>query len=194
MMIFTHALVGILLAALVSLTTSVPPASLVAAGAAGGLLPDADMAAMHRKTFHFPVGFSVAAGLAVVASVVTASTVAVLVAVAAGAAAVHCWMDVLGGGKEMRPWLETDDRAVYDHLRGEWVTARRVFYDGSKPDLAVSIAAGAASGWLLPAAFDGLLAALLVLSAVYAALRRRVTEWISDDHETFSSYLQSKFT
>lgn len=193
MMLFTHALVGVLVAALASTATAVPPDSLVVVGAAGGLLPDADMFAVHRKTLHYPFGFTAVAAVSGTLAATTGGSAVVLVFVGATAAAVHCWMDVLGGGKEMRPWLETDDRAVYDHVRGGWLVARRLFYDGSKPDLAVSVAAAAASAWLLPAAFDVFLGVLLVLGAVYVALRRRVTEWISDDHETFSNYLRSKF-
>jgi len=191
-MLFTHALIGVLLSAVVAAVTPVPTASLVVAGAAGGLLPDADMVAVHRKTLHFPVGFGAVAVLSGVLTLLLGGATAALVFVASAAAAVHCWMDVLGGGKEIRPWLETDDRAVYDHLRDRWITARRVFYDGSKPDLVVAATAGAASAWLLPPAYDALIGVLLASSVAYVALRRRVTEWISDDYDTFSSYIQSR--
>lgn len=192
MMIFTHVLVGILLGAAVSVTGSAAAETLVLAGAVGGGFPDSDMLFVHRKTLHYPFGYAV---LAVVASIgaLWFSTIALVVsAVALGAAAVHCLMDVLGGGKEMRPWLELDDRAVYDHVRGRWLRPQRLFYDGSKTDFAVSVVAAGTGWYLLPPRFDGLIAGVLLVSAAYVLVRRRITEWISEDHETFSGFIQEK--
>lgn len=192
MMIFTHVLVGILVGAAVSVPSGAPVGLLVLAGAVGGALPDGDMLFVHRKTLHYPVLYSVLAVLAGVGALAMQMPVLAVLAVGIGAAAIHCLMDVLGGGKEMRPWLELDDRAVYDHVRGQWLHPRRLFYDGSKPDLAISLSAAGASWWLLPSSFDAALTGLFLVSVAYVLVRRRVTEWISEDHETFSGFIQEK--
>lgn len=193
MMVFTHGLVGILFAALLAPFFPGSTLSLFIAGLVGGLFPDVDMLFVHRRTLHFPVLATVlASALAVVLAVTGSQPVALLFVAAAGSAA-HCLMDTLGGGKEMRPWRETDDRAVYDHVRGQWITPRRVFYDGSLPDLGLSVAVGGTAVWLLPARFTVPVAALVGLAVIYTTIRRAITRWIPEDYTTFSGYIQSKF-
>lgn len=136
MMVFTHALAGVVLAALVAVVAPEHAPLALVAGAAGGVFPDLDIYVGHRKTLHFPVYASVAAvpALAIAAAVPTAATVA-LAAVLLGAGA-HAAMDALGGGLELRPWEATSDRAVYSHFHDRWVEPRRlVRYDGAPEDL-----------------------------------------------------------
>lgn len=194
MMLFTHVLIGILLGAVTSLLASGSPGLLVLAGAIGGGFPDLDMLLVHRRSLHFPVLYSVSSVVLIGAAVVTGSGPLLVAAIAFLAAALHSLMDVLGGGKEMRPWRETDDRAVYDHIRGRWVTPLRVFYDGSVPDLGLAVASGAIAAWILPSEYDAALVALVALGTVYVLFRRLITRRIPERYPTFSAFIQSKLS
>jgi hypothetical protein len=191
MMIFTHIMVGVLVGAVVSLFSS-NPVVLVAAGAIGGSVPDLDMLWTHRKTLHFPVGFSLASVLLGLVYVLSNSASVLVLATGVVAAALHSLMDILGGGKEMRPWEETDDRAAFNHVTGEWIAARRIFYDGSVPDLAIATVSGVAVVRILPSAFTSPIVLVVGLAVVYTLLRRYITERIPAEYATFSSYIQAK--
>ncbi|MEY7850571.1 metal-dependent hydrolase [Natrarchaeobius sp. A-rgal3] len=175
MMATTHVFAGLLVASAVAL---VEPTVALEAGIAaivGGLFPDLDVVATHRKTLHFPVYYAAlavpASGLALVAP--SGTTVAVAVFLLAAAA--HSVSDALGGGHELRPWEGQSPRAVYSHYHGRWLEPRRwIGYDGSPGDLA------AASVLALPAlfVFDGfvrtVVVGMLVVSIGYAAMRKAV--------------------
>lgn len=190
MMVFTHVLFGILLAGVVSPLLPVHPGWLVAAGLLGGAFPDLDMLLVHRKTLHFPVVYSAVGLLLAVASLLASSPLVAAAAVGSLAAGLHSVTDVLGGGKEMRPWRETDDRAVYKHLTGEWVRPLRVFYDGSAVDLLLATLLGAVSYTMVSGRYRAVVVALVALSVLYTAGRRAVTRWIPEEYTTFSSYTQ----
>lgn len=177
MMLPTHALWGLALAAPVaSYAPEFAPAVLLA-GLVGGIFPDLDMYRGHRRGLHYPVLYPVAGLL--VGGVALAWPTPWTVAVAVGllAAALHCAMDVLGGGLELRPWEGTSQRAVYDHVRGRWLRPRRVVaYDGSPGDLLLAVGA---AGPLL-AFVDGVFAAVVVvalaIATAYVLLRRRLAD------------------
>ncbi|WP_233255118.1 metal-dependent hydrolase [Halopenitus persicus] len=196
----THALVGMAIAAPIAVRFPELAGIVLLAGLVGGAVPDLDLYKGHRRTLHFPVLYAAAAvafslvaaaGLAAATlptgalaggsplhGVLVASTPAV-VAVAVGftAAAAHCLMDVLGGGLELRPWEGHDDRAVYDHVRGRWIAPRRwIRYDGSPEDLGIATAAGLPVLAVADGALFALAAALLGVSAVYVAVRRRLPD------------------
>ncbi|WP_276261538.1 metal-dependent hydrolase [Haloglomus litoreum] len=189
-MVFTHVLVGILLGAIAAGALPGATAVAVTAGGLGGFFPDLDMLFVHRKTLHFPVVFSLLAlvtgGIAALepAPVTLAAFVFLL------AASLHSLMDTLGGGKEMRPWRETDDRAVYDHVSGRWLTPRRLIYDGSLPDLGMAVVAGGFAVYLLPGGYTLPVLALLFVAGIYTVLRRWITRVISEEFDTFSEYIQ----
>jgi hypothetical protein len=173
MMLPTHALAGMVLA--LGVAVGVPEFADVAlvAGFAGGVVPDLDMYAGHRRTLHFPVYYGALATAAstLAAFVPTAATIGLAVFLLA--AAVHCLTDVFGGGLELRPWEATSNRAVYDHFRGRWLAPRRwIAYDGSPADFALA----AVLAVPLLVTVDGLLrwvvVAALVVAGVYTALRR----------------------
>jgi hypothetical protein len=182
MMATTHALVGIAIAA--AATFVAPDLSLVAVGAAaaGGVFPDLDLYAGHRKTLHFPVYYSVMAVSAVVMVAVSPSQIMWGLALFLVSAAIHSLMDALGGGLELRPWQGTSQRAVYSHYHERWIRPRRwIRYDGAPEDLGLAIVAS------LPAlsVFEGTIAtgivALLSISAVYVLLRKPIVwmaEWL----------------
>lgn len=179
-MVTTHALLGVALSTpFVVLVPGLAPVA-GAAGFIGGALPDLDLfVGRHRRTLHYPVlGWTVAlpvAGLAALAP----TPVTVVLAAFLGAFALHPVMDAFGAGDEPRPWERTSDEGVYDHLRGRWIAPRYlVRYDGAPEDvLLTAVGAGTAV-----ALFDGVLRWLavccLVLAAAYAAVRRRVPDWV----------------
>jgi hypothetical protein len=140
MMLPTHVLAGMLLAApLVRVAPELAPVGF-AAGFLGGLLPDLDMYTGHRKTLHYPVYYSVLSVPALLAAVLAPSALTVGVALFILGAAFHSVADMYGGGLELRPWEGTSDRAVYDHHRETWIAPRRgVRYDGAVEDLALSV-------------------------------------------------------
>ena len=172
MMATTHALVGVGLAVLVGALfpgsaagTSLVP---VAAAALGGLFPDFDLYAGHRRTLHFPVYFNVAAVVAPGGAVVAVSAALFL-----AGAGVHSAMDAAGGGLELRPWRGESDRAVYSHHHDRWIRPRRwVRYDGAPEDLLVAVTVAAPVAYAVGGAVEtGVLLAVGV-SAVYVVVRK----------------------
>lgn len=178
MMATTHAFVGLAMAAAVA--TVAPEYALPAAvgGIVGGLFPDLDLVAVHRRTLHFPALYWAAALPLSAVALLAPGPLTVGLALFALAAAVHSASDALGGSLETRPWEATTDEAVYLHTAGRWLPARRwVPYDGSPRDLAV------ASAFALPGliVFEDPVRSValvgLVTSAVYTLLRKRIVEW-----------------
>ena len=176
-MLPTHALSGMALALpLVAVAPELAPVGFVA-GLLGGIVPDLDMYAGHRKTLHFPVYYSVLAVPASIVAVVAPSTATVAIALFLLGAALHCLSDVFGSGLELRPWEGTSERAVYDHYRGTWIAPRRaVAYDGSPGDLLLSVALAAPLLVTLEGALQWLVIAALAVGVVYAALRRTLAD------------------
>jgi hypothetical protein len=175
MMATTHALAGVALAGAVTVLAPELGPVPVAAAALGGLFPDFDMYAGHRRTLHFPVYYALAAVPAVVAAVLVPGPLAAAVALFLAAAALHSASDALGGGLELRPWEATSDRAVYSHYHGRWLPPRRlVRYDGAPEDLALAV--GLAVPTLAVFGTDGPVATGVLLavgvSAAYALLRK----------------------
>lgn len=192
MMVFTHVLMGALLGVGISLVVPTSESAAITAGLLGGAVPDLDMVFTHRRTFHFPVVSTVLA--LGVGSVVLLWPVPPVIAAFSFvlAAAVHSLTDILGGGKEMRPWRETDDRAVYNHVTDRWIAPRRVFYDGSIADLGLSLLIGGMALFAVGGVFRYVVGFVLLLGVVYTAVRRWITTQISEEHQTFSGYIQSK--
>lgn len=183
-MLPTHGLVG--MAAALPFALAVPELAGVAltAGFVGGLLPDLDLYAGHRRTLHFPVYLPAAATPALGAAVLAPSVATVSAAFLLLGAALHSAMDVLGGGLELYPWAATSDRAVYDHFRGRWLAPRRVVpYDGSVEDLLLAGALAVPLFVLAGPALRPLVIGAAGIAAAYAVVRRRlpaIAEWLVD--------------
>lgn len=179
-MVTTHALLGVALSTPVAvLAPGLAPVA-GAAGFLGGALPDLDLfLGRHRRTLHYPVlGWAVAlpaTGLAVLAPAPTTVALAAFLS----AFALHAAMDTLGAGDELRPWERTSAEAVYDHLRGRWVAPRYlVRYDGAPEDVLLTAVGAGVAAALFDGALRWLAVGCLVLAVAYAAVRRRVPDWI----------------
>lgn len=174
-MLPTHVLLGVVLA--LPWVLVVPELLTVAAiaGAIGGLIPDLDLYAGHRKTLHFPVGYTVGAAIVVPIAALAPSTVTLAIAAMSVGAASHCLGDILAGGLELRPWEARDERAVYDHFHGRWIRPRRVIrYDGSPEDVILSIGLAIPLLAVLDPPLVYLVVLLLGVGLVYGVLRRRL--------------------
>lgn len=181
MMATTHALLGAVLVAPVLVLAPEHAPSALAAGLAGGLFPDLDLYADHRRTLHFPVYYALGAGGALALAVVVPGPATVALAAALSAAAAHAALDALGGGLELRPWRGTSERAVYSHYHGRWIAPRRlVRYDGAPEDLLVALVAGGLVVHLYGGPVDALVVAALVVSAGYTLLRKHLVDvWLA---------------
>ncbi|QSG02570.1 metal-dependent hydrolase [Natranaeroarchaeum sulfidigenes] len=177
MMLTTHVLAGLALALpVVVFVPELAPAAVVAGGV-GGAFPDFDMYFGHRRTFHFPVYYTALAVPAVGVAVTVPQLLTITVAVGLAAAALHCLMDIFGGGLELRPWEGRSERAVYDHYHGRWIAPRRLIrYDGSPEDLLLAGGFAVPTVLLLDGPVVVLVAVLLGISFVYVVLRR----WLAD--------------
>jgi hypothetical protein len=173
MMLPTHAIAGLAIAApLLVLAPDHTPAAL-AGGLVGGVLPDLDLYSGHRRTLHYPTGYTLAALPAVIGAAVLQTPLLVAFAFVLLAAALHCRMDRYGGGLELRPWEGTSDRAVFDHHRNAWLPPRRwVRYDGAPEDLAMAAVVAIPLLVVLDGLWPTVVTGLIALSIGYAALRK----------------------
>lgn len=192
MMVFTHILVGILLTSVVTIVAPYDPLLLVIVGGFGGLFPDLDMLGVHRKTFHFPVVYPILSGLLLLIGFLIGIEILIIIALGTAAAGLHSLMDILGGGKEMRPWRETDDRAAFNHVSNEWISPRRVLYDGSWPDFVLAALSGSLIALIFSGKFFILISFLIGCAFIYTLMRRLITRYIPESYPTFSSYIQEQ--
>jgi hypothetical protein len=176
MMATTHALFGMALGAIALLVAPEFAPLAIAAGGAGGLFPDLDLAGDHRKDLHFPVYYSLAAVPALALAALAPSTATIAVGVFLASAALHSASDALGGGLELRPWEATSEEAVYNHFDGRWIRPRRwIRYDGAPEDL-LAAAVFAVPGVLYAEPLQQAVLALLGVSTGYVLVRKRLVD------------------
>lgn len=175
MMLPTHALAGLALATpLLVLAPEHAPAALLG-GLVGGVLPDMDLYAGHRRTLHYPSGYLLATVPTAAGALLVGTPPAVALAFLLAAAALHCQMDRYGAGLELRPWEGHSERAVYDHVRGRWRRPRRwVRYDGAPEDMLLTGALAVPLLLVVDGPFRVVVAAALITGAGYGLLRRRL--------------------
>jgi hypothetical protein len=178
MMAFTHLLLSLAVTAVVSPLVGEHVAFPLVLGAVvlGGLAPDLDLLARHRRTLHYPVGYLVLTLACLGASWATGDGAVLIGALLFGAAALHVFGDLLGGSAEAAPWDPVTEFGVYNHLLGRWHRPCRLFrYSGSPGDLLLAWAFAAVA---LTASGDPALGIVVValagLAGVYTLARRRL--------------------
>jgi len=175
MMATTHAMAGLAVAALAALLAPDHAPVLAAAGFAGGVFPDLDLYAGHRRTLHFPVYYALAGSAAALAAVLAPGPWTAAAAVFLAAAALHAASDALGGGLELEPWEATSERAVYSHFPGRWLAPRRlVRYDGSPEDVVLAAGIGVPAALAFGPTVQRVAGLALAVSIGYALVRRRL--------------------
>ena len=174
-MLPTHAVVG--LAVTAPLLALAPDAATAAMAGAllGSVFPDLDLYSGHRRSLHFPTGYTLLAVPAVALAFLVQTPLTVALAAFVVGAALHCRMDRYGGGLELRPWEGNSERAVDDHVRGTWRRPKRwIRYDGAPEDAALLGVLGVPLTVTLAPPFQWVVVAALVVGITYGLLRRRL--------------------
>lgn len=172
-MLPTHALGGMALALPLALLSPDLAAPALIAGFLGGVLPDLDLYAGHRKTLHYPVYYSLFAVPVIVTAAIVPAPITVAAAFLLLGAAVHCLADILGGGLELRPWEATSNRAVYNHYSGRWIRPSRwLRYDGAPEDFLASAVLGGVLFTVVNDPLRLIVGLTVVVAGVYAIVRR----------------------
>lgn len=175
MMLPTHAVVGLALAAPLAAVAPNLATAVLTGAVIGSVFPDLDLYAGHRRTLHYPTTYAALAVLAATAAAIVSTPLVVGVAAFLVGAAVHCRMDRYGGGLELRPWEGNSEKAVYDHVRGQWRRPKRwIEYDGSPRDLLVLTVLAVPLLVVLNGPFQVTVVACLVIGTTYTVLRRRL--------------------
>ncbi len=181
MMATTHVLAGLIVASIVSVFAPDLTVAAVVGGIVGGVFPDLDLYAGHRKTLHFPVYYSVATLPVCLFALFVPSTITVGAATFLVAAALHATGDVFGGGLELRPWHGTSTRAVFNHRHGRWIAPKRwIRYDGAPEDLGLAILFALPSIVVFDGYVENVVVLCLAISVGYVAVRKplvRVAEY-----------------
>ncbi|QSG03340.1 metal-dependent hydrolase [Natranaeroarchaeum sulfidigenes] len=175
MMATTHGFVGLAIAAAVAVIAPELAVAAAIGGIAGGIFPDLDVLAEHRRTLHFPGYYTMVALPALGLAYVVTDVVTVGVATFLVAAAVHSLSDALGGTPSAAPWKSDLDHGVYFHAADRWLPAKRwIRYDGAPEDFALG-AVFALPGLVV---FDGSIRYLaltgIAVSLVYTVFRRPI--------------------
>lgn len=177
MMATTHGYAGLAVAAGVAVQWPEFGVAAAFGGIVGGIAPDADVIGTHRRSFHFPVYFSLLSIPTVLAAVLWPSGLSVALAVGVIAAGIHSISDIIGGSADPRPWASASDRAVYVHPTGRWVQAREwIRYDGAPEDFLLGAVLAFPSLFVFRGepVLVGLAVSGLVASGVYAAFRKPI--------------------
>jgi len=181
----THGFVGAFLGVAVATVEPALAPIAVIVGFLGGVLPDADLLATHRRTLHYPLLSAMIAPPVVLAALAYPAPEHALFAVFVLALAVHCVMDVFGGGVETRPWEATSELGVYNHLAGRWIRPRRwVRFAGAPEDFLLASAFALPTILVTTGRLQLGLATVLVASGLFVAVRRRLigaTVWLFGD-------------
>jgi uncharacterized membrane protein YsdA (DUF1294 family) len=143
MMFSTHILAGGTLGLLANFFAPQLVPFAVLGGMIGGFLPDVDMFAEHRKTGHRPFQYLILTALLFAAAYIQTSSVLIFASFLFASMTLHGFMEIYSNGKTMRPTEEKDDRAVYNHITGNWIEPRRWVLCSSKEDLALMLVVAA---------------------------------------------------
>jgi hypothetical protein len=151
-------------------------------GVAGGLLPDLDVIFNHRKTLHYPNIYLMIGSFLVLLFYLTNISAILFVGIIFSSSFVHCFLDILCSGSTIKPWRESDDKAVYDHLRGKWIRPKGLFYDGSIRDM-ILLSISSASLYYI-AEFSDILIYFILLNVIlglfYTSIRRKYPTYLEN--------------
>lgn len=175
MMATTHGFVGLAIAAVVAVIAPEFAVAAAIGGIVGGIFPDLDVLADHRRTLHFPGYYMMVALPAIALAYVVTDMVTVGVATFLVAAAVHSLSDALGGTPSAVPWESDLEHAVYFHAADRWLPAKRwVRYDGAPEDFAVGAVFALPGLVVFAGSIRHLVLAGIVVSLVYTVFRRPI--------------------
>jgi hypothetical protein len=179
MMALTHGFMSLALAVLVLpfVSDHVAAPLLLAVTFVGGVVPDTDLLANHRKTLHYPIIYPILTLLLVGGFLLTSSALFLLLTFAIGAAALHCLSDILAGGAELEPWNPATGHGVYNHVLKRWHRPRRyVRYSGAPEDFFISLVFAMVAVWSATTSVtaDVGLLCLLAAAGIYSLLRKRL--------------------
>lgn len=188
-MIFpTHVLVGGFVGAVISAFVAVNPLPIVFMGMVAALLPNLDLFMEHRKTLHRPFQYAVV-------SIVLLGLVAfrphpgvVALATVFTSLALHSWLKSLTEGQGLREDAMDAERAVYDHIRDQWMSARELTPMGGIPDVVIGLSAGFLAITFAPESAV-LIVPVMAVSVVFAATRKRIVTRIPDRFTTLSEFV-----
>lgn len=173
MMATTHVFVGLLIAMPAVLLFPEQAPAIALAGMVGGLFPDFDIVADHRKTLHYPVYYSALAVGAGIVALLAPGVLTVAVAVFLFAAAAHAVSDAFGGGVDFRPWKSETYRGVYVHPAGRWEHPRGwIRYDGAPEDFMLGAILAVPGILFFSGSVQVIVVAGLAISFVYTVIRK----------------------
>ena len=186
-MITTHILVGGCLGLLSTFLSPGHVTTAILAGMVGGMVPDLDIFMEHRKTLHRPIQFTVLSILLLMLVMVQPSELTVVLAFTVSSMLLHSVFDIFSNGKTMRPEIETDDRAVYNHVKSEWIEPRRWVLDASRPDLIITLSA--ATALLFTSQLVLLTQTVMATGVVYFFTKKHVQRYLTG-YARFSEFFQ----
>ncbi|MFP9192719.1 metal-dependent hydrolase [Natrialbaceae archaeon A-CW1-1] len=173
MMATTHAFAALAVAAIVAIVLPEFAFVIAVAAIAGGIFPDLDLYAGHRRTLHFPIYYWVLGAVSAVVAILVTTPTTIGLSIFVLAAGMHSTMDVFGGGLELKPWEGTSDRAVYSHYHDRWLEPRRwIRYDGAPEDLLLSGLLVIPAALVFGDPIDTVVLGLLAVSVGYVLVRK----------------------
>lgn len=178
MMLTTHLLTGILIAIPVVILHPTLGLPVLTGAVLGSLIPDLDLYFGHRRTLHYPTLAIITSIPLLLLAAITVHPIIITAAVTVLAMGIHARMDLYGGGLELRPWNNNSDKAVYDHINGQWKTPKRLIrYDGSPEDVGLALILSIPPLLL----FDGILwyivITAVIISVLYGIMRKHIVNF-----------------
>ena len=160
----------------------VAPSIVLITAVVGGLSPDLDLVARHRRTLHYPLVFPLITLVSFTLFLAMGLAAGLLSGILFGAAALHVLSDLLGGSAEQAPWDPATEFGVYNHVLDRWHRPRRVVqYSGSPGDFLLSAGFGIIV-YLSPETTpitDGAIICLIGLAGGYSIGRKQLSNLAS---------------
>lgn len=184
MMALTHLLMSLAIATFVIPVVSeyVTPTVVLATAIVGGLSPDLDLIARHRRTLHYPVVFPFLTLAFLTLFLISGLVAGLLGGLLFGVATLHVLTDILGGSAEQAPWNPDTEFGVYNHVLGCWHRPKRVVqYSGSPGDFLLGVGFGTIA-YLAPGTtvlMDSVIVFLILIAGGYSLLRKRLSNLAS---------------